>query len=114
MSNSKEKVQQSGTESFAHCDFCKEEDLTENAVAFCTSCWKYLCSACVKSHGKFLPDHRLKNGADMPKKDVVTSHFRCEIHTNYRCCRYVLRRTWQCVLSILQVSKALWRQSAKY
>ena len=83
MSNSKEKVQQSGAECLAHCDICKEEDLTENVVAFCARYWKYLCSACLTYHGKFLPGHKLKTGKVMPIRNAVTSHFQCEIHTNY-------------------------------
>ena len=83
MSNSDSKSQSDGIESSAQCHFCKDEGLDENAVAFCASCWKYLCTACAKWHGKFLSDHRLKNGANMPKKVAVTSTFPCKIHTNY-------------------------------
>ena len=83
MSNSDDKSQGDGTENSAHCDCCKDEGLTENAVGFCSSCWKYFCADCVKWHGKLHRDHKLKKGADMPKQNVVTSTFPCKIHTNY-------------------------------
>ena len=83
MSECNSKDQGDGSENSAHCDYCKDEGLMENAVGFCSNCWKYLCADCVKSHGKFLRDHKLKTGDDMPKKNDVRSNFPCKIHTNY-------------------------------
>ena len=64
------------------CNFCGLEGLTQDAVAFCASCRKYLCGACVKSHGKFLPGHTLSHGTDMPKNNVFKAYKTCKIHVN--------------------------------
>ena len=83
MSECNGKDQGDGSGSSAKCDFCKDEGLMENAVGFCSSCWKYLCADCMKWHGKFHKDHKLKTGDDLPKKNDVRSNFPCKIHTNY-------------------------------
>lgn len=65
-----------------YCNFCKEEGLVEDSVAFCGKCRKYLCISCIKSHGKFLRDHVLSFGTEMPSKGAAESYRLCEIHTN--------------------------------
>ena len=64
-------------------DFCRDDALSETGDAFCIRCRKYLCSPCVKSHGKFLADHQLVYSTDMPNTDFAKSHLPCEEHSNY-------------------------------
>ena len=62
------------------CTFCNDDGLLRYAVAYCDKCVKYVCTSCLKSHAKFLPDHRLIDGEMADSNKVKLRAPLCEIH----------------------------------
>ena len=72
--------------SFQDCDVCTFQNVTSEAVSYCTIFSEYLCAACDKAHRglKLTRNHKLLTGSNLPSASTTTkptsSIMFCEHH----------------------------------
>jgi hypothetical protein len=64
------------------CSPCGDENVTEEAVKYCPACEEYLCSTCLRHHGrlKATRSHTVQDCDASTKESTVTMVTKCRYH----------------------------------